>query len=80
MNIETRNEIRIVQISIHLFQSKKKYTCFQIHTTLWIQSRNQSETRNEISENYHEYETQLKDTRESEQNENIEVDKDIAKF
>ena len=59
--------------------SKKKYTCSQNHTTFWIQSRNQSETRNEIFENYHEYETQLKNTRESEQDENTEVDKDIAK-
>ena len=33
MSIETRNEIRIAQISIHLFQSKKKYERFRIHTS-----------------------------------------------
>ena len=79
MSIETRSEIRIAQISTHLFQSKKKYTCSQVHTTFEIQSENQNETRNEISRDYHEHETQLKNTRESKQDEDIEVDKSIAK-
>ena len=33
MSIEARNEIRIAQISTHLFQSKKKYERSRIHTT-----------------------------------------------
>ena len=33
MSIKTRSEIRIVQISTHLFQSKKKYKRLRVHTT-----------------------------------------------
>ena len=80
MSIKIRSEIRIARISTYLFQSKKKYTCLQIHTTFEIQSENQNETKNEIFENYHEHEIQLKNTRESKQNENTEIDKNIAKF
>ena len=80
MNIKARNEIRIVQISTHLFQSKKKHKRYRIYTIARIQSSDKNEKKNEIFRNYYEHEIQLKNARESKQNENIEIDKNIAKF